>query len=232
MKQYKFIFNKKMITIVILLITFGVTYLIYQDTYNLNIKADKLALAINDYIFSDDVNAEIQLIHKEKDWAYVVFTDSRHGNIFMGMVRLKHGWNGKYVLYDANYGMGYPVSRYQFRDNHNKFAVYGFIPDDRAKRYEYISSVPASKGEVKLSGDIAQKAFVQIYDHINDDLLRLKLYDSTGNDITETYSIEGINNSPTGSVSTAELFMVDFICGFVLFLGILLAFTCWHKQKP
>ncbi len=51
MNQIKFKFTKsKLIIIVILLITFGVTYFVYEDTYNLTAASDKLSPAINDYI--------------------------------------------------------------------------------------------------------------------------------------------------------------------------------------
>lgn len=220
------------VMIIILLITFVAAYFIYGDTYNQTADPDKLASAIGDYLASSDVKAEIQIIDKEKEWLYVVFSDSRYGNNFKGMVRLKRGWNGKYVLYDANYGTGYPVSQYYFRGNNNKIAIYGLIPDTRAKRFEYISAGAFSDGKVIYSGDITQKAFVQVYDRVNDDLSSLKLYDAAGNDITESYSIENINNAPSAGVSTAELFTADFACGFILFFGFLLAFAFWYRQKP
>ncbi len=231
MNQIKFKFTKsKLIIIVILLITFGVTYFVYEDTYNLTAASDKLSPAINDYIYSSNVKAELQFIHKDNGWMYVVFSDNQYGNNFKGMVRLKRGWNGKYVIYDANYGTGYPVSQYLFRDNNSKFAIYGFLPDARAKHFEYINNGAFSKEKVVYSGDITQKAFVQVYNKANIDLLSLKLYDSAGCDITESYSIESINNAPTAGVSTAELFMVDFLCGFIIFLGFLLAFVLWFKR--
>ncbi len=182
------------------------------------------------YIFSSNVKAELQFIHKDNGWMYVVFSDNQYGNNFKGMVRLKRGWNGKYVIYDANYGTGYPVSQYLFRGNNSKFAIYGFLPDARAKHFEFIDTGAFSKGKIVYSGDITKKAFVQIYDKPNNNVLSLKLYDSAGYDITESYSIENINNAPTAGVSTAELFMVDAICVFILFIGFLLAIVLWFKR--
>jgi hypothetical protein len=231
MNQFKFKGTKnKILAVVILLISLGLICIFYGDTYNLTVNSDKLAGAINDYIFNDDVNAEVELIQQENGWMYVVFTDSQYGNGFKGLARLKLGWNGNYVLYDANYGLGYPVSQYSFRNDNSKFAIYGLIPDGRAVRYAYVKTGSVSEQQVVYSGEISKKVFVQVCDNVSTDMMGLHLYDTTGSDITESYNNTN-NNAPNAGIGTAELFVVDFVCGFILLLGVLLAFGCWRKAK-
>jgi hypothetical protein len=219
------------LTVAILLITFGLIYLYYGDTYEFTVDSDKLEDAVGNYIFNDDVNAEVELIQQERGWMYVVFTDSQYGNSFKGLARLKRGWNGKYVLYDANYGSGYPVSQYLFRNDNSKVAIYGLIPDNRAVRYEYVKTGSVSGGQVVYAGEISQKAFVQVCDNSNIYLMSLHLYDTTGKDITESYIQTESSNAPNAGIGTAELFMVDFVCGFILLCGSLLSISCWRKAK-
>jgi hypothetical protein len=223
--------NKKILAVALLLITFGLIYLYYGDTYEILADSEKLEGAVSNYIFNDDVNVEVELIQQENGWMYVVFSDLQYGNNFKGLARLKRGWNGKYVLYDANYGSGYPVSQYLFRNDNSKVAIYGLLPDDRAVRYEYVNTGSVSGEQVAYAGEISQKAFVQVCDNASINLMSLHLYDTTGKDITESYISEKASNAPNAGIGTAELFMVDFVCGFILLCGSLLSISCWRKAK-
>jgi hypothetical protein len=223
--------KNRILAVVILLITFGLIYLYYGDTYKITDDSDKLEDAVSNYIFNDNVNVEVELIQQESGWMYVVFTDRQYGNNFKGLARLKRGWNGKFVLYDANYGSGYPVSQYLFRNDNSKVAIYGLLPDDRAVRYEYVSTGSVSGWQVVYAEEISQKAFVQVCDNSNIYLMSLHLYDTTGKDITESYIKTESSNAPNAGIGTAELFMVDFVCGFILLCGSLLSISNWRKEK-
>lgn len=231
MNQIKDIYNvNKLVSIIILLVTFGLIYWYYGETYSFSANSDELSDAISDYIFNEDVKAEVELIHKENDKMYVLFTDSRYGNNFMGLARLKHGWNGKYVLCDANYGTGYPISKYFFADGDGTFTIYGLLPDERAVRYEYANTGLNSSKQTEYSGDIFNKVFIQVCRKGEPDWMGLHLYDNVGKDITKSYSSTRINDAPEGATATAELFMVNFRCGFIMFFGLLLAFIYWSKK--
>lgn len=229
MNKFKFKCTKNIQALIILLITFGAMCLLYGNTYGLTADIDKLEDAVSNYIFNDDVKAEVELIQKENGWMYVVFSDSKYGNGFKGLARLKRGWNGKYVLYDANYGSTYPVSLYLFRNDNSKLAIYGLIPDGRAVRFEYVKTGAVSESEVVFSGRINQKAFVQVCDNDSTAFMNLHLYDIEGNDITESYSINKSNNAPNAGIGSAELFIVDFLCIIILVLGFLLILYCYRK---
>ncbi len=227
MKQ---IAKSKIISIIILLTTFVLIYLYYGGIYRFSANSEELGGAISDYIFNEDVKAEVEFIHKENGWLYVLFTDNRYGNSFQGLARLKRGWNGKYTIFDANYDSGYPVSQYFFADGKGTFAIYGLFPDDRAVRFEYENTGLTSLKQTEYSGIISNKALIQICSNGEPDWMGLHLYDSKGKDITNSYSSTRINGAPKGTTATAESFIVYYSCGFIFVFGFLLAFLFWRSK--
>ncbi len=228
--KYKYKFNK-ILSIIILIITVGLMYLYYEDTYSISSNSDELGNAISDYIFTENLKAEVVLIQKENNWMYVLFTDKRYGNSFKGLARLKRGWNRKYTIYGADYGSGYPVSHYFFANGEEKFVIYGMFPDENAVRYEYINTGLTYKNLAEYSGAITNKAFIQVCNNGEPDWEGIHLYDSMGKNITKDYNDTRINNTPTASVATAELFMVNIICGFIFIVGFAISFLCWRTKK-
>lgn len=218
----------KVISILVIFITLGVAYLYYGNTYSLRSDSG-LADAISEYIFNQDIKAEVELIHKEDEWLYVVFSDSRYGDYFKGLARLKHGWNGRYVIRSANYGLGYPISHYYFADGKGTFAIYGLFPDDRAVRYEYVNTVLTSLKYTEYFGDINQRVFVQVCKDGGTDFMGLRVYDSNGEDITKSYSATKINSVPEGTTVTTELFMVNVNSILIVVFGFILAYVLWFK---
>lgn len=215
----------------ILLVTIILILTIYGDTYHLTEEPDKLGAAIREYI--PNVKAEIELVRKEAEWMYVIFSDPQYGDCFMGMALLKRGWNNKYVLRGAQYGSGPPIQLDNMVGNHNQVIIYGMIKDGRAVRYEYAKEVQDIYREVVYNGNIDQEVFF----HVQDNkgywywMKPFQLFNAEGEDISDSYLSQQRRDAPAGGVSTAELFMVDVACLFVLFIGILITFGVGRKRR-
>lgn len=215
--------DTKLIPVLILMVAITLTFLIYRGTYHLTEEPDQLAAAISDYLQDQAVNAEVKLVHKEDDWMYVIFSDSRYGDCFMGMALLNRGWNGRYVIRSAEYGSGPVVNMSIKPDNKNKVIIYGLIRDGRAVRYEYARSIQDVFYEVMYKGNIDQEAFLHEQENKGNWLTHLQLFDGDGNDITDSYLSRQRKDAPGGTTVTAEMFMVDVYCIFILLVGLGLA---------
>jgi hypothetical protein len=227
----KLLRNRKILSIIILLVTIGLTYLYYGNTYRFTDKPETLNAAISNYIFNEEVDAEVELIHKEDGWMYVLFSDTTYGADFKGLARLKRGWNGKYEIVGANYSSGYPISRYYFADGTATVAIYGRFPDERAVRYEYKNKGPTSIYYTEYSGVISNQVFIEICREGDPDWAGLSVYDSAGEDITMSYSSTRNNAAPNGGTATAERFMFDVTCGLIMIIGLSLACMCWSNKN-
>jgi hypothetical protein len=206
-------------------------YWCYWNTYHISADPNKLSEAISNYIFNADVDADTRLIYKENSWLYVLFSDKRYGDGFKGLARLKCGWNGKYTIYGADYGSGFPVSTYFFAGGDGVFAIYGLFPDERAVRYEYANTgLGTIKKLAVYSGSVSNKAFIQICKAGEPDWQGLHIYNSSGDDITGSYSNSEISGAPRGTTATAELFMTDIRCGVIIFIGLLFALLSWRQK--
>ncbi len=211
--------DTKLIPVLILSVTLILTFLIYGDTYHLTEEPEVLEAAISDYIWNHDVKAEVKLIHKENDWMYVIYSDSRYGDCFMGMAWLKRGWNGRYVIRITQYGSGPVVGMDLKPDNKNQVIIYGLVQDGRAVRYEYARSVHDVYYEVMYKGNIDQEAFLHIQENKGNWMTQFSLFDADGQDITDSYLNRQRKDAPSGATSTAELFMVNVYCIFILLVG-------------
>ncbi|MDF2905514.1 MAG: hypothetical protein K0R34_835 [Herbinix sp.] len=214
-----------------LLATIVLTLSIYGDTYHLTEEPDKLEAAIRDYI--PNVKAEVELVQKEAEWMYVIFSDPQYGDCFMGLALLKRGWNHKYVLRSAQYGSGPPIQLENMVGNHNQVIIYGMIKDGRAVRYEYAKEIQDIYREVMYRGNIDQEVFF----HVQDNkgywywMAPFQLFNDEGEDIMDSYLSQQRRDAPAGGVSTAELFMVDVACLFIIILGILLTVGVGRKLR-
>lgn len=215
--------DTKLISVLILLVTITLTVLIYGVTYHLTEEQDKLAAAISEYIPDQLVKAEVKLVHKEDDWMYVIFSDSRYGESFMGLALLNRGWNGRYVIRNAKYGSGPVVSMDVKPDNKKQVMIYGLIPDGRAVRYEYAKSVQDIFYEVMYKDNIDEEAFFHVQENKGNWIAHFRLFDAEGKDITDSYLKLQRKDAPMGSTVTAELFMVDVECVLILLIGLGLA---------
>lgn len=210
----------RIIPIIILLITLILTYTAYTNSYYLTEGKTELEHAISDYIPNQEVNAKIELVQKINDWMYVIYSDDRYGDCFMGMALLKRGWNGRYMIRSTQYGSGMPIHLDKNVNRSNQVIIYGLIKDGRAVRYEYAISVQDLYKEVLYKGNIDQEAFFHIQENKDYWMTRFRLFDANGIDITESYLSKQRKASPSGSVTTAELFMVDVECLMILLLGV------------
>ncbi len=215
--------DTKLISVLILIVTIILTFLIYGDTYHLSEEQNKLAVAISDYIPYQVVKAEVKLVHKEDDWMYIIFSDSRYGDSFMGLAILNRGWNGRYVIRSVQYGSGPVVSMDMKPDNKKQVMIYGLIQDGRAVRYEYAKSVQDIFYEVMYKGNIDEEAFFHVQENKGNWIAHFRLFDAEGKDITDSYLDLQRKDTPRGSTVTSELFMVDVQCIFILVIGLGLA---------
>lgn len=219
------------ISILVAFITIGLAYLYYGRTYSLTADPDILAKKISEYIIRVDVQAEVELIHEEDDWLYVVFSDDRYGDSFKGLARLQRGWNGKYVIRSASYSQGYPISAYLFADGTEDFALYGLFPDDRAVRYEYVNKEDDVIRHPKYSGEIKQRAFVQICKDGIPDFSTIHVYDNKGQDISTSYSATTYSNIPEGTTASAQRYMIDVYTVIIMVVGFTIAIRLWFKKQ-
>jgi hypothetical protein len=207
------------------------TLLIYGDTYRLTDDPDRLESAISDYIPDQKVKAEVELVHKDNDWMYVIFSDSQYGDCFMGLALFNRGWNGRYVIRSAQYGSGTIVSKAMKPDNKKQVIIYGLVQDGRAVRYEFAKSIQDIFYEVMYKGNIDQGAFFHVQDNKEYWINSFRLFNAEGEDITDSYVSRQRKDAPAGSTMTAEMFMVDVECIFILFAGMGLAYVVGRKGK-
>lgn len=219
----------RLIPSLILLITLILTYTAYTDSYHLTDDKMELELAISNYIPNQAVNTKVELVQKENDWMYVIYSDNRYGDCFMGMALLKRGWNGRYIIRSTQYGSGMPIHLDKNVNHNNQVIIYGLIKDGRAVRYEYAISVQDLYKEVLYKGNIDQEAFFHIQENKDYWMTSFRLFDANGMDITESYQSKQRKASPNGSVTTAEIFMVDVECLMILLLGI--GFAVYIRRK-
>ena len=209
----------KLIPILILITTIILAFRVYADTYRLTEDPDRLAAAISDYIPDQRVKAEVKLTNKGDDWMYVIFSDRQYGECFMGMALLHRGWNGRYVIRSAEYGSGPVVSMHIKPDDKNQVMIYGLVRDGRAVRYEYAKSIQDIFYEVMYQGNIDQEAFFHVQENKGYWMTHFRLFDVDGKDITDSYIKMQRKDAPSGVTSTAELFMVNVKCLFILLIG-------------
>jgi hypothetical protein len=223
--------NRKIVQVLIILVSIILAFLIYGDTYYLSENPDKLEAAISKYIPEQKVKAEVALVYKDEDWMYVIFSDKQYGDCFMGFTLLKRGWNGRYVIRSAQYGSGPVVSMDIKPDNQKQVIIYGLVQDGRAVRYEYAKSVPDTFYEVMYKGNIDQEAFLHIQDNKGTWNTYFRLFNAKGEEITDSYLSRQRKDAPAGSTTTAEMFMVDVECILVLLFGLGLAVCVREKNK-
>lgn len=223
--------SSRLIPILILLTTLMLTYYTYDSSYCIKEDTTDLAAAIRDYIPNQKVKAEVNLIQSEDNWMYVIFSDSQYGECFMGMVLLKRGWNGKYVIRSAEYGSGPPIRLTVKPDNKSQVIIYGSIKDRRAVRYEYAKSIQDIYYEVMYKGNIDQETFFQVQENKDFWWTGFRLFDAQGMDITDSYLSKQFKNAPAGSVNSAEIFMIDIKCLIILLLGIGLAVGMRNRRR-
>jgi hypothetical protein len=221
----------KLIQILIILVAIILAFLIYGNTYYLTENPDILEAAIRDYIPDQKVKAEVELVHKDDDLMYVIFSDNQYGDCFMGFALLKRGWNGRYVIRSARYGSGPVVSMDIKPDNKNQVIIYGLVQDGRAVRYEYAKSLGDIYYEVMYKGNIDQEAFFHVHDVKGNWMSFFRLFNAEGEDITDSYLHQQRKDAPGGSTTTAEMFMVDVECILVLLFGLGLAVCVRKKNK-
>lgn len=222
---------KGLIPGLVLLLTLILTYTTYTDSYHLTEDEVELEQAISDYIPNQEVNAKVELVQKINDWMYVIYSDNRYDDCFMGMALLKRGFNGRYIIRSTQYGSAIPIHLDKNVGNVNQVIIYGMIQDGRAVRYEYAKSIQDLYYEVMYKGNIDQKTFFHIQENKGYWMTGFRLFDAQGMDITDDYLSKQRKDSPSGSVTTAEIFMIDVECIMILFLGVGLTVGIHKKIK-
>ena len=223
--------KRRILSIVIAAVTLIATGAYYTMVYHYTAKPESLTEALTEYT---GMPVEIAGIEEAGNRLFVLFKDPGGGPM-MGYALFDRGMNTLYRPVSAGYGNSIGVEVYPFTaSGKRKVAVCGANADPRAVAYEVIT-VDEEPPQVVFSGEIAERDFVDIYEHPKTEGLwrGLRLLDADGNDLAPELYASGMADGPGTGIGTAELFMTDIFCILILLVGFVVAKYFWdEKQLP
>lgn len=216
------------IAIVIMAISVILTFWLYGSEFSTHNDVKDIANILSEYIFNDDVQASVVKTKIINNHMVVLFTDERFEN-FIGLAVFQRGLNLRWRPIRANYGSSITMDHFRFTlGNKDYVFICGVDCDSRIRAYEYVTT--DSNPTVIYSNVVSDRNFIDVYDYEIGYWPELRLIDSYGNDIArELHKIrqETYKNIPSGSVGTAELFMIYVFCFIILSIGYVIARYYW-----
>ncbi|WP_425807532.1 hypothetical protein ACHOLT_09440 [Desulfitobacterium sp. Sab5] len=214
------------IAIAIIVLTVILAFWLYGTEYSSSAEPQKISETLTDYLFNDDVQVTVIQTEKIDNRMLVSFTDKRYEN-FMGLAVFKRGLNLRWLPLSANYSSGISVEAHPFTIGSKDYvAIYGINCVPNITYYEYVTT--DSNPEILYSNSVSESNFIDIYEFKTGYWPKLRLFDSVGNDLAPELRKSRVNqNIPSVGVGTAEDFMINVFCLFILLIGFAIARFFW-----
>ncbi len=231
-------------------LTFIVSYLLYDSEFHYSINKDDLSLAITEFTgpFKNPVDAYV-LETKEIDGnLFVTFKDQLNPNMY-GVAEFSKGINQRYRILRTQKELSefssvvetYPVKikdkQYVAVSGYNLSEEIGYYGLDYAT-YSEPGQLSNNRVRKSVKFEVKNPQFLELYsaEELNsllkktsDEpfhstyLVATSIYDTVGTDITENYRILEKGTQDMGSVAgKAELFLIYFFIGIVIWIGVIL----------
>lgn len=128
----------KLVASVIMILTIILTIWIYGKEYSANDNPESLSETITEYIFNDDVNAQVVHIKKIGNRMLVSFTDNRYKDL-IGLAVFKRGINFRWLPLRANFGSSITVKAFDYVVD-DYCVICGINTDSNVVAYEFVTT--------------------------------------------------------------------------------------------
>jgi len=222
--------NSRKTAIAIMVLAAVLAFGLYGTEYSTSAQSQNLSATLSEYIFHDDVEAEVIETKKIGNHLLVLFTDQRYKN-FMGLAVFKQGLNLRWRPMSANYGNSITIEAFPLAIGKQDYvAICGVNCDPGVAVYEYITTDP--NPEILYANRVSGSNFIDIYESKPGYWPKLRLLDADGKDIsTALRKLHTTGQTgPSAAVGTAEEFMINIFCLLIILLGFAIARFCWTLE--
>ncbi len=154
--------NSRKTAIAIMVLAAVLAFGLYGTEYSTSAQSQNLSATLSEYIFHDDVEAEVIETKKIGNHLLVLFTDQRYKN-FMGLAVFKQGLNLRWRPMSANYGNSITIEAFPLAIGKQDYvAICGVNCDPGVAVYEYITTDP--NPEILYANRVSGSNFIDIYE--------------------------------------------------------------------